>query len=98
MTFANARHELDPRQIYGRPVKIAIADDHPLLLSGLTYELEKHPGVTVVGGPGTVAAAFGELAELGFDEVLVRHLAEDHTEVLRSSGRLAEVRAAVADT
>ncbi|MBE1160543.1 response regulator transcription factor [Dyella acidiphila] len=40
---------VDPRHIYGRPLRIAIADDHPLLLSGLTYELEKQPGVTIVG-------------------------------------------------
>lgn len=41
--------ELDPRYIHGRMVRVAIADDHPLLLCGLRYELEKHAGVTVVG-------------------------------------------------
>ncbi|MGH9190624.1 MAG: LLM class flavin-dependent oxidoreductase [Acidimicrobiales bacterium] len=55
------------------------------------------PDVPVVGGPDTVAEALRALAELGFTEVLVRHLAEDQTEVLRSFERLAEVRALVAD-
>jgi two-component system, NarL family, captular synthesis response regulator RcsB len=41
--------DLDPLHSYGRQVNIAIADDHPLLLSGLTYELEKQPGVTIIG-------------------------------------------------
>ncbi|GLQ49562.1 response regulator [Dyella flava] len=41
--------ESQPHYIYGRQVRIAIADDHPLLVSGLAYELEKQSGVIVVG-------------------------------------------------
>lgn len=51
----------------------------------------------VVGDVATVAGRFGELADAGFSDVLVRHLAEDQGEVLASFGRLAEVRSLVAD-
>lgn len=56
-----------------------------------------HPDAPVVGDVASVAEQFRSLAEQGFDEVLVRHLAEDQDEVLASFGRLAEVRALVAD-
>jgi two-component system, NarL family, captular synthesis response regulator RcsB len=49
MNLPQDKHDLDPRDLYGRPLRIAIADDHPLLLSGLIHELEKQPGVTIVG-------------------------------------------------
>ncbi len=39
--------------------------------------------------------AFAELGEMGYTDVIVRHLADDQTEVLRSFERLAEVRATV---
>jgi two-component system, NarL family, captular synthesis response regulator RcsB len=39
----------EPFSIKGRPIRVAIADDHPLLLAGLSHELEKQLGVTVVG-------------------------------------------------
>jgi alkanesulfonate monooxygenase SsuD/methylene tetrahydromethanopterin reductase-like flavin-dependent oxidoreductase (luciferase family) len=51
------------------------------------------PEVPVVGGPAEVAASFRALGDLGYTDVIVRHLAEDHGEVLRSFERLAEVRA-----
>jgi alkanesulfonate monooxygenase SsuD/methylene tetrahydromethanopterin reductase-like flavin-dependent oxidoreductase (luciferase family) len=50
------------------------------------------PEVLVVGGPETVAEEFRRLGALGFTDVIVRHLAEDQAEVLRSFERLAEVR------
>ena len=50
------------------------------------------PEVPVVGGPEQVAERFAELGELGFTDVIIRHLAEDHGEVLRSFERLAEIR------
>lgn len=46
----------------------------------------------VVGDAETVAAEFAELRETGYDEVVVRHLVQDPARVLRSIGRLAEVR------
>jgi alkanesulfonate monooxygenase SsuD/methylene tetrahydromethanopterin reductase-like flavin-dependent oxidoreductase (luciferase family) len=51
------------------------------------------PGAPVVGGPERVAAAFADLAAAGYTDVIVRHLADDQTEVLRSFARLPDVRA-----
>jgi hypothetical protein len=51
----------------------------------------------LVGGVDEVAEAFAGLADLGYTDVLGRHLAEDQNEVLASFDRLAAVRAAVAD-
>src|SRR5204863_5163171 len=53
------------------------------------------PDVPVVGGPDEVAASFRALGDVGYTDVIVRHLAEYHDEVLRSFERLAQVRAAV---
>jgi alkanesulfonate monooxygenase SsuD/methylene tetrahydromethanopterin reductase-like flavin-dependent oxidoreductase (luciferase family) len=50
------------------------------------------PAAPVVGGIGRVTDAFAHLADLGYTDVIVRHLADDQTEVLRSYERLAEVR------
>ncbi len=50
------------------------------------------PDAPVVGGPEDVAAEFRRLGELGFTDILVRHLADDHGEVLASFERLATVR------
>lgn len=47
----------------------------------------------VVGGTGRVAAAFATLGEHGVAEVIVRHVADEQAEVLRSFERLAAVRA-----
>ncbi len=55
------------------------------------------PAAPVVGGPSQVAASFAELAEMGYTDVIIRHLADDQTEVLRSYARLAEVRGTVSD-
>ena len=55
------------------------------------------PAAPVVGGPAKVAASFAELAGMGYTDVIVRHLADDQTEVLRSYARLAEVRGNVSD-
>jgi hypothetical protein len=56
------------------------------------------PAALVVGSIDGVADRFGALGELGYDEVLIRHLADDHAEVLKSFARLGEVRRRVADT
>jgi alkanesulfonate monooxygenase SsuD/methylene tetrahydromethanopterin reductase-like flavin-dependent oxidoreductase (luciferase family) len=45
-----------------------------------------------VGGPEKVTASFADLAEMGFTDVITRHLADDHAEVLKSYERLSEVR------
>lgn len=55
------------------------------------------PEVLVVGGPHHVAGELRQLASVGFTDVLVRHLADDQSDVLASFERLAEVRRLVAD-
>jgi alkanesulfonate monooxygenase SsuD/methylene tetrahydromethanopterin reductase-like flavin-dependent oxidoreductase (luciferase family) len=50
----------------------------------------------VAGGVDAVAAAFAELGAMGCTDVVIRHLADDHAEVLASFERLGDVRAAVA--
>jgi alkanesulfonate monooxygenase SsuD/methylene tetrahydromethanopterin reductase-like flavin-dependent oxidoreductase (luciferase family) len=55
------------------------------------------PSACIYGGLEAVAAAFREYAAMGYTDVIVRHLAEDQGEVLRSFERLAEVRRLVAD-
>jgi alkanesulfonate monooxygenase SsuD/methylene tetrahydromethanopterin reductase-like flavin-dependent oxidoreductase (luciferase family) len=54
------------------------------------------PSAPVVGGVQKVADAFARLAAAGCTDVIVRHLADEHDEVLRSFERLADVRARVA--
>jgi alkanesulfonate monooxygenase SsuD/methylene tetrahydromethanopterin reductase-like flavin-dependent oxidoreductase (luciferase family) len=54
------------------------------------------PSATVTGEPSAVAAAFAHLGELGCTDVIVRHLADDHAEVLKSIDRLSDVRAQLA--
>jgi alkanesulfonate monooxygenase SsuD/methylene tetrahydromethanopterin reductase-like flavin-dependent oxidoreductase (luciferase family) len=54
------------------------------------------PAAPVVGGPDEVAAAFADLATLGCTDVIIRHLSDDHDEVLASFERLGPVRASVA--
>lgn len=53
------------------------------------------PGVAVTGGPETVAAEFARYREIGFTDVIVRHLADDQGEVIASFERLAAVGAAL---
>ena len=55
------------------------------------------PSATVVGSPEQVAERFAGYAEMGYDHVLVRHLADEQAEVLASCARLARVRELVAD-
>ena len=49
----------------------------------------------IVGDAERVAAAFAELGENGYDEVVVRHLVQDPARVVGSIERLAEVKAAL---
>jgi alkanesulfonate monooxygenase SsuD/methylene tetrahydromethanopterin reductase-like flavin-dependent oxidoreductase (luciferase family) len=50
------------------------------------------PSATVVGSPEQVADRFAAYGEMGYDHILIRHLAEDQDEVLSSFARLARVR------
>ena len=54
------------------------------------------PEACTYGSPERVTELLGAYAEMGYDEICVRHLAEDQTEVLRSLERLASVRTALA--
>jgi alkanesulfonate monooxygenase SsuD/methylene tetrahydromethanopterin reductase-like flavin-dependent oxidoreductase (luciferase family) len=55
------------------------------------------PSACVVGGPARVAERFRELASMGYTDVIVRHLADEQSDVLASFARLAGVRAAILD-
>ena len=85
----------------GRPVGVAAirrdvhvgadaADAHrvadPVLAAGYRG---LPPDAPIVGGPEEVAEAVLRLGQLGYTDVLVRHLAEDQDEVLASFERLA---------
>jgi alkanesulfonate monooxygenase SsuD/methylene tetrahydromethanopterin reductase-like flavin-dependent oxidoreductase (luciferase family) len=50
------------------------------------------PDAVVLGSVERVAAAFAELAEMGYDEVLVRSLVSDQRKAHASLERLREVR------
>jgi hypothetical protein len=52
------------------------------------------PDAPVVGGVERVGDAFRALGDAGCSDVIVRHLADDQTEVLASFERLAAVREA----
>jgi alkanesulfonate monooxygenase SsuD/methylene tetrahydromethanopterin reductase-like flavin-dependent oxidoreductase (luciferase family) len=53
------------------------------------------PAAITYGSPDEVTEAFGGYADMGYTDVIVRHLAEDQAEVLASLERLASVRSAV---
>lgn len=54
------------------------------------------PAALVYGGVEEVAAKFGDLARLGFTDILVRHIGGSEEQVAASFQRLGEVRSAVA--
>ena len=53
------------------------------------------PSACTYGGIEQVTERLGEYAAMGYTDVIVRHLAEDQSEVLASYERLAEVREAL---
>jgi alkanesulfonate monooxygenase SsuD/methylene tetrahydromethanopterin reductase-like flavin-dependent oxidoreductase (luciferase family) len=53
------------------------------------------PSACTYGSVEQVAERLGAYAEMGYTDVIVRHLAEDQSEVLASFARLGDVRAAV---
>ncbi|MFW0788712.1 LLM class flavin-dependent oxidoreductase [Gordonia sp. CPCC 205333] len=50
------------------------------------------PAVTVVGGPQRVADRVRSYQDMGFTDILIRHLAGDESQVLASTARFAKVR------
>jgi alkanesulfonate monooxygenase SsuD/methylene tetrahydromethanopterin reductase-like flavin-dependent oxidoreductase (luciferase family) len=92
---------------HGRPVGATVlrrdvhvgadaADAHraadPVLAAGYRGFPAEAP---VVGGPAEVTAAFAALGELGFSDILIRHLLDDQAAVLDSLARFATVREAL---
>ena len=55
------------------------------------------PAAVVIGDAESVAAAFRELADMGYSDVIVRNLVADQKHALASIERLAEVRRLLAD-
>jgi hypothetical protein len=53
------------------------------------------PAAPVVGGVERVTEAFADLGAAGCTDVIIRHLADDHDEVLASFERLGAVRSAL---
>jgi alkanesulfonate monooxygenase SsuD/methylene tetrahydromethanopterin reductase-like flavin-dependent oxidoreductase (luciferase family) len=82
-----------------RDVHLAASDDEAHAVADPVLERGYRgfdPSATIVGGPDTVAQRFSELGEMGYTDVIVRHLADDHPAVLRSFEVLAGVRAVLA--
>jgi len=95
--------------IHGRtPTAVAIRRDIFVAANAAeAEEIRKHtregyrggfnPDSLVIGTIPEVATAFRRLAELGFTDVIVRHVVDDQPMVLASLARLKEVRAMVID-
>lgn len=56
------------------------------------------PAACIIGGPEEVAGELRALADMGYTDVVVRHLAGEQHEVLASFERLPDVRALLAGT
>lgn len=96
---ACARHGREPSTIAVRRDVHVGADDAdadrvagPIVAAGYRGF---DPSAPVVGGPSKVADTFAALRAAGCTDVIVRHLADDHSEVLKSFDRLGEVRTAL---
>lgn len=55
------------------------------------------PAAPIFGSPETVAKKFRALATMGYSDIIIRHLTDDHELVLGSLARLKEVRNLVVD-
>jgi alkanesulfonate monooxygenase SsuD/methylene tetrahydromethanopterin reductase-like flavin-dependent oxidoreductase (luciferase family) len=55
------------------------------------------PSACTIGGPERVAELLRQYADMGYTDVILRHLADDQAEVLASYERLAQVRELLAD-
>ena len=78
-----------------RDIHVGADDNDALRVAGPVLDAGYRgfePGVCVVGGPETVAEQFRELGRRGFTDVIIRHVADDHPEVLASFERLARVK------
>jgi hypothetical protein len=56
------------------------------------------PSALVYGSIDEVAAKFRAFGALGYTDIIVRHLTDDHEKVLGSLSRLREVRQSLVDS
>jgi len=59
--------------LHGLPIRVAIADDHPLLLAGLIHELSQLPGFTVTGSAQNSTELVDLLTDRAVDVVICDH-------------------------
>lgn len=57
----------------GRPIRIVLVDDYPIVRAGLTSFVSANPEIEVVGEAGSVAEAIEVVGELKPDVVLLEH-------------------------
>lgn len=96
---ACARHGKTPTKIaVRRDVHVGADEDDAHRVAGPILDRGYRgfdPAAPVVGGVEHVTAAFADLGERGCTDVIIRHLADDHDEVIKSFERLGAVRGAV---
>lgn len=83
-----------------RDIFVAANEDEAEIIRERTSEGYRggfNPAALVIGTIPQVAASFRRYAELGFTDVIVRHIVDDQAMVLASLARLKEVRAMVLD-
>jgi alkanesulfonate monooxygenase SsuD/methylene tetrahydromethanopterin reductase-like flavin-dependent oxidoreductase (luciferase family) len=88
-------HGRAPAAVIRRDVHVGADDEDARRVAGPVLQGGYRgidPSATVVGGPEEVARRFTDYAAMGYEHILVRHLADDQDEVLASFARLAEVR------
>lgn len=90
-----AHGRLTQRATIRRDIYVGATADEAAAIAGPVVEAGYRglsPEALVVGSPAQVASAFAQLAEMGYDDVLVRNLVPDPDEAVASIERLEEVR------
>lgn len=97
---ACARHGRDPGVVaIRRDVHVGASSEDAARVAGPVVDAGYRgfrPAAITFGSVEEVTERFGAYADMGYTDVIVRHLAEDQSEVLASLERLAAVRAALA--
>ena len=96
---ACARHGRDPGVVaIRRDVHVGASHEDAARVAAPIVEAGYRgfrPAAITYGSIDEVAEAFGQYADMGYTDVIVRHLAEDQSEVIASLERLASVRTAL---